>query len=158
CNTVDLAANHGITDYPATSTVSSHVDPVSPEGTGSLVILHATAGPDAPTRALAPVADAQVSSGNPTTNYGSGTSIFLQSATTGFGNERGWLRFDLSSLPAGSVITSASLEMFCWKATGPSLDTEVHGGTVDTWTESSITWNAPPPFGMTTIATKTLAS
>jgi 2',3'-cyclic-nucleotide 2'-phosphodiesterase (5'-nucleotidase family) len=158
CNTVDLAASKGITDYPVDSTVTAHVDPLSPEATGGQVTLTATAGPEPPVRTLGPQADAQVSSGNPTTNSGSSSSMFIQSATTGFGNERAWLRFDLSTLPAGAVITSASLEMFCWKATGASLDTEVHGGTDDTWVESSITWNTQPAFGSTVIAAQTLAA
>lgn len=108
-------------------------------------------------RTLAPVADTQVSSGNSTTNYGSATSIFIQSATTSFANERGWLRFDLSSLPASANITSASLEMFCWKATGASLPTEVHGGTTDTWVESTINYGNQPAFGAT-LSTTTLAA
>jgi hypothetical protein len=157
CNTVDLAASHGITDYPAAAAVAAQVDPISPEGTDSPITLTATAGAIAPTRTLAPVADAQVSSTNPTTNYGATNNIFIQSATSGFGNERGWLRFDLSSLPADSVITGASLEMYCWKATGASLPTEVHGGTSDTWVETSITASTQPAFGPV-ISTQTLAA
>ena len=155
CNTVDLAASKGITDYPATSTVTSQVNPLSPEGTGSAIALTATAGANAPTLTLAPVADAQVSSVNAGTNFGTATNIFIQSATTGFGNERGWLRFDLSTLPANAVITSASLEMYCWKATGASLATEVHGGSIDTWGETTINYGNQPAFGPT-LATQTL--
>jgi hypothetical protein len=104
CNTVELAASKGISDYPASSTVSAHVDPISPEGIDPSEILSATAGPNAPSRTLAPVADTQVSSTNLTTNYGTTNNIFIQSATSGFGDERGWLLFDLSGLPSDAVI------------------------------------------------------
>jgi 2',3'-cyclic-nucleotide 2'-phosphodiesterase (5'-nucleotidase family) len=157
CATVDLASSRGITGFPASAAVTAQIDPLSPQATTPTVTLSATAGPSAPTRVLSPVADAQVSSGNPNTNSGSATSMFIQSAATNFGNERAWLRFDLSSLPSDAVVTAATLEMYCWKATGPSLDTEVHGGTSDTWGETTITWNNQPAFGPT-LATQTLAA
>ena len=157
CNTVDPAASQGIVDYPAASTVASHVDPVAPEVTDPTITLTATAGANAPTRTPAPVADAQVSSGKATTNSGASTNMFIQSsATDSFGNERAFLRFDLSTLPPGSVITSARLEMFCWKATGPSLATEADAVASDSWLESAITWNNQPALGAT-LATTTLA-
>jgi 2',3'-cyclic-nucleotide 2'-phosphodiesterase (5'-nucleotidase family) len=158
CATVDLAASQGIVDYPAASTVASHVDPVAPEVEGPTITLTATAGPNAPTRTPAPVADAQVSSGNPSTNYGTTTNLFIQSsATDGFGNERAFLRFDLSSLPAGSVITSAQLQMYNWRSIGPSLIAEAHAVANDTWGESTITFANQPTLG-DTLATTTLAS
>ena len=157
CNTVGLAASQGIVDYPAASTVASHVDPVAPEVSDTAITLTATAGANAPTRTPAPAADAQVSSGKATTNSGASTNMFIQSsATDSFGNERAFLRFDLSTLPPGSVITSARLEMFCWKATGPSLAAEADAVASDGWAESGITWNTQPALGAT-LATTTLA-
>jgi 2',3'-cyclic-nucleotide 2'-phosphodiesterase (5'-nucleotidase family) len=169
CDTVVLASPQGIANYPAASTVSSHVDPIAPEGlTGSLT-LTATTGANTSARTLVPVADAEVASfgTNADTNFGTSNNIFLQSTTAGpFGNERGWLRFDLSSLPADSVITAADLELFNWKSTGASLATEVHGGDTDDWLESGspplqppfpITWNRQPTFGPT-LSMQTLAA
>ena len=59
--------------------------------------------------ALSPVADAEVASGSGGTNFGTSTNIFIQgtTATGTFGIERGWLKFDLSGIPAGSTISSA---------------------------------------------------
>ena len=148
CNTVDPAASKGIVDYPASSTVASHVDPVAPEVTDPAITLTATAGANAPTRTPAPAADAQVSSGRATTNSGASTNMFIQSsATDSFGNERAFLRFDLSTLPPGSVITSARLEMFCWKATGPSLAAEADAVTSDSWVESAHHLEQPAGLG-----------
>jgi 2',3'-cyclic-nucleotide 2'-phosphodiesterase / 3'-nucleotidase / 5'-nucleotidase len=142
-----LASSAGISDFPPTSTVSSHVDPIPATTTASSVALSATAVVNSSNVfSLAPVADASVSSANPTSNTNS-TTLFVESATSGFGDERSWLRFDLSSLPAGATITSASLQLFCWSTAGLSLPTEVHGVSDDTWTESGITWNTQPALG-----------
>jgi 2',3'-cyclic-nucleotide 2'-phosphodiesterase (5'-nucleotidase family) len=101
-------------------------------------------------RDLAPVADAQVSSGATVAgaNYGSTTSFFLQSANTAntFGNQRAWLRFQLpGAIPPGATITSARLRIYQFDADpeGDDLAIEVRGGP-DTWTESGITWNNQP--------------
>jgi 2',3'-cyclic-nucleotide 2'-phosphodiesterase (5'-nucleotidase family) len=160
CHTVTLAASEGITDFPAESTVSSTMEAVFPVATDGAVTLVANASPASETWTLAPVADAQVASGRPDTNYGTTTNIYLQSSASGYGNERGWLRFDLSAIPAGATIASASLDLWCWKASGPVLDTEVHGGDSDAWLEAgagAITWNNQPTFGGV-LATQTLAA
>jgi 2',3'-cyclic-nucleotide 2'-phosphodiesterase (5'-nucleotidase family) len=155
CDSVVLAASKGINGYPPSALVAAHVDPISPEGTGSSTLLTATAGSNAPVVTLSPVADAQVSSLNGTTNYGGTTNLFVQSSTSGFGDERSWLRFDLSSVPAGSVVTSAALQLYCWRALGASLATEAHGAP-DTWTESGLTFNTQPTLGPT-LSMQTLA-
>jgi 2',3'-cyclic-nucleotide 2'-phosphodiesterase (5'-nucleotidase family) len=156
--TVALAANQGIADFPPVSTVTSHVDALPPEGTDPVVTLTSTAGATPSLRTLSPAADAQVETGAPTSNFGTTNNIFIESSsTTSFGDERGWLRFDLSSLPGGAVIESASLEMFCFNAKGPSLLTEVHGAP-DNWAESGasgITFANQPAFGPT-LSTQTL--
>src|SRR5262249_36405162 len=88
----------------------------------------------------------QVESGNATGNFGTTSNMFIQSASSGFGNERGWLKFDLTLLPPGSVITAASLEMYCWKTTGASLPVEVRSST-DGWTETGINFSNQPALG-----------
>ena len=86
------------------------------------------------------------------------TTFFIESAATGaFGNERAWLRFDLSSIPAGATITSTKLNMWCWKATGASLPAGVYGGDSDAWGETTVTYNNQPTFGAA-LDTQTLAS
>jgi 2',3'-cyclic-nucleotide 2'-phosphodiesterase (5'-nucleotidase family) len=156
CSGTELASNYGISDFPPTSTVVSDVAPVPVMTTNGQVTLVANAGANTPTSVVAPVADAQVVSGHPTSNYGTTTNLYVQSSNSGYGNERAWLRFDLSSLPSGSTITSASLSLFCWKTAGAALPTEVRGGMSDSWTETGITWNTQPGFGEV-LATQTLA-
>ena len=158
CDTAVLASTLGISSFPPASAATSHVDPV-PAGTtnGSLTLTATTAVNPGNVFSLAPLADAQVESGNPANNYNT-TNLFVESAASGgFQDERAWLRFDLSSIPAGATITSAKLNMWCWSAAGASLPAEIHGGDSDSWGETTITWNNQPTFGAV-LDTQTLAA
>ncbi|MFC2058153.1 DNRLRE domain-containing protein [Chloroflexota bacterium] len=69
---------------------------------------------------------------------------------TGVGNNRVLLKFDLSSIPQGSTITSAELGALLvayWKEpeepTGPTIQITSHRLTSD-WGESTVTWNTAP--------------
>jgi 2',3'-cyclic-nucleotide 2'-phosphodiesterase/3'-nucleotidase/5'-nucleotidase len=107
---------------------------------------------------LSPVADAQVASGKPSTNYGTGTNAYVQSSSTSsFGNERVWVKFDLSTLPTGMTITGASLQLWDWKSAGAAMPAEVRGGLTDSWTETGLTWNSQPTLG-NVLDTQTLAA
>ena len=150
-----LASTQGFTAFPVTSSLASRIDPLPPGATASALTLTATSTSGI---TLSPVADAQVVSGKPTTNYGTGTNLYVQSAATGaYGNERSWLRFDLSSIPAGTTITGASLELYCFKATGAALPTTVSGCSNDTWAETALTWATQPAIG-SVLDTQTLAA
>jgi len=160
CATVELASSRGITDYPAMVDVTSQAGPVTVDNPAPSITLTAGAGPSPTVRYLAPVADAQVASGHATSNYGTSSNIYLQSSNASYANERDWLKFDLSVLPSGSTITGAALQMYCWKASGPAMAAEVHGGTDDTWIESNtggITWATQPGYG-SVLDTQTLAA
>jgi 2',3'-cyclic-nucleotide 2'-phosphodiesterase (5'-nucleotidase family) len=146
------------TALPAASGITSRV--VAQLASASApVTLTATAAITGGGYLLAPVADAQVASGSPGTNYGTSSNIFIQSSTAAgtFGVERGWLKFDLSSIPAGSTITGASLQIWNWKATGAALPVEVRSATIDSWTENGLTYANQPAFG-SVIDTQTLAA
>lgn len=142
---------------PSTSEVTSVVDPLPSIATGAIT-LTATANVTGGGYGLAPVADAEVASGSPTSNFGTNSNLFVQSSTASgaFGVERGWLKFDLSSIPANSTIASATLTLWNWKSTGPAFPVEVRSG-ADSWTESGITWSTQPAPG-NVLDSQTLAS
>jgi 2',3'-cyclic-nucleotide 2'-phosphodiesterase (5'-nucleotidase family) len=142
---------------PTASSVSSRVNPLQPATAAASINLAATASSTSGIYYLSPSADGQVASGNPTTNYGASTNIYIQSDNSGFGNERGWLKFDLASIPAGSIINSATLQLWNWKSTGASLPVEVRSASDDTWTETGINWSTQPALGAV-LDTQTLTS
>ena len=152
CDSAVLGSTVGVTALPATSTLNSFVNPTVGITSASSVTLTATAtSQPGNVYSLTPVADATVASGNPTANTNT-TTLFLQSATTtasSFGNERSWFKYDLSSIPAGSTITSAQLQLYCWAAAASPMTVAISGSTNDTWTETGITWNTQPTFGST---------
>jgi 2',3'-cyclic-nucleotide 2'-phosphodiesterase (5'-nucleotidase family) len=158
CDNAVLAASLGISSFPAASTVRSHVDALPPSTTSGPLTLTATALVNAQNVFnLGPTDDATVSSGNPTTPNGTSTTLFLQSGTTGFGNERTWLKFDLSSLPNGSTISNATVQLYCWSAGTTPMPVVVAGASSDSWTEAALTWNTQPAFG-SDLDTETLAA
>jgi len=90
--------------------------------------------------------DAYIWEKSPDTNYGSDTYLELGGK---FGKaQRSIIRFDLSSLPAGSTVTSAKLYLYFYAATGsPNFNIGAHrvnhgAPNYETgWTEAGVTWN-----------------
>ena len=141
----------GAVDY----TPVSSVDPIFPLlQTNAQITLVATATDSVvPTHALLPaIADADVEDGNPDMNNGAAENLYVQSASTNasfYGDERIWLKFDLSGIPAGATIDSATLKLYCWgnfEATA-NLPADVHSCSDDSWTETGISWNTQPVPG-----------
>jgi hypothetical protein len=92
-----------------------------------------------------PTVDSWVELTNPNTNHGSDQTLHVRvnwDSTNGIVTNlrRTYLKFDLSSLPSGTVIDSAILHIF------RSGDEDVPSvySTTDNWTESGITWNNQP--------------
>lgn len=142
---------------PNASGISSRMDPLVATASSG-VTLSASAAISGGGYVLSPVADAQVESGVPGSNFGSSNNLFLQSSSTStYGNERGWLKFDLSSIPVGSTITGATLQLWNWRSAGAAMPVEVRGIADDSWTESGLTWNNQPALG-NVLDTQTLAS
>jgi 2',3'-cyclic-nucleotide 2'-phosphodiesterase (5'-nucleotidase family) len=159
CSGVTLGSTQGITSFPPMSSVSSSVNPLPAMTTDSSIVLSTTASVNNPTFTLAPVADAQVASGHATTNYGTSTNLYVESSAAGYGDERTWVKFDLSSIPSSAVVSSATLQLYNWKSTGEAVPAEAHAGTDDTWTETGITWSTQPAFdAVDVLDTQTLAA
>jgi len=97
-------------------------------------------------------ADAYLASGSPNQNHGSETIMDL------FDGRDGLVRFDVSSIPAGSTVTSATLILVVPSVTG--LNTKNYGVNrilVD-WNEGTVTWNSPGSTAGTHYATNPTAS
>lgn len=113
-----------------------------PASTESLLqpMIHAT--PD-PTANLPSVADAQVRDwvGYGDTNYGTSTGMYV-GYDLDTGTFRSFVRFDLSSIPSGSTINSASFNAYVDGVSGsPTIDVY---RVLSSWGEHNITWNNQP--------------
>lgn len=94
---------------------------------------------------LSPEADTYVSENAPATNFGSETYLEAGLDFNGIARSRIWLRFDLSSIPSGSNITSAALGIFVFLLKEyPTSIYDLRRSTNITWGEGTITWNNAP--------------
>ena len=98
---------------------------------------------------LYPEADVIVIQSSPTVNYNSTQKIAVGGGS--YGTYRTWMRFDLSSIPAGSTINSGILELqnfYEERAGGGAYPgdyiIDVARSTDITWNKTTITWNNAP--------------
>ena len=94
---------------------------------------------------LVSTADSYVQQDASGTNYGDAVLMDVGSMKDGgtYKNRRSFAKFDVSSIPASSTVSSATLTL-C--ATGVPIDTrtyEVHAASAD-WAEMTITWSNQP--------------
>lgn len=92
---------------------------------------------------MVPTDDAHVAEGYPDNNFGDKTALYLQSYTNGYKNERIFLKFDLSGIPNGSIITQAKLYLHCWYGNYGRTDAQCYL-VEDSWGEKTINWNNQP--------------
>lgn len=83
--------------------------------------------------------DAHIQEDDPTANFGSANDLKVRSKSEG-NNRRALVEFDLSAIPSGAFIESATLRVFMNNAPGISRTYEVHRLTKN-WVESQVTWN-----------------
>lgn len=97
-----------------------------------------------PTFVIYPTDDADVYERYPDTNYGSDTSIYVQPWKNR--RNRGFLKFDLSSIPEDVVIIEAKLHLYAWRKKYKDFSVGVYGilSLYDSWSEDTITWNNQP--------------
>jgi len=94
------------------------------------------------------VADAEIRSDAPDTNYGAETTLSALSTSTPT-YRKGYIKFDASGLGAGTTvsdITSFSM-YFTQTYARDSKFYLITGATADSWNESTITWNNAPANG-----------
>jgi len=96
-------------------------------------------------------ADSYVNQASAGTNYGTETTTLVQARTAKA--RRSLVQFDISAIPEGSTINSATLELYATAVTG-GLTLNVHRIT-GTWTETGVTWTNQPSFTSTADASIT---
>jgi alpha-tubulin suppressor-like RCC1 family protein/fibronectin type 3 domain-containing protein len=97
-------------------------------------------------------ADSWVNQAASTTNYGTATIVYAQNRASNA--RRTLVKFDLSQIPAGSSINSATLEIYAASAPAVSQTLNVHRVT-GSWTETGVTWSTMPTFNSTADASIT---
>jgi hypothetical protein len=105
-----------------------------------LVVSIPSVGSTTSTTTLNPTADAFVDAGNASTNYGTYTSLQVDTEPL----QKSFMKFDLSSL-AGKSVSSAKLRIYINNA---SADTQNIKSVADNaWTETGLTYNNQPVMG-----------
>jgi hypothetical protein len=94
-------------------------------------------------------ADTGVAAQSPTSNYGTDAFLGIQ-AFNSSGRQRGLIQFDLSGIPAGSTINSATFGAYYYSYFDNGLDpvgrTYYLYGITDPWTETGVTWSNQPGY------------
>ncbi|KKL90678.1 hypothetical protein LCGC14_1902290, partial [marine sediment metagenome] len=97
--------------------------------------------PGSETVTLTANADTYIKEANPTLNFGSAS---LLRTTTDTNDNYGLIKFNLNSIPAGSVISDVELKLYCSYYAG----SQIYIAESDSyWSESSVTWDTKPTQG-----------
>ncbi len=94
--------------------------------------------------------DSFVSQISPNTNYGTDSTLLVRSTTL----NRAWVQFNLSSIPAGSTVQTATLRLYLSTAPATSRSYDAHRVTAS-WEEATVTWNNQPSVAATATFTQT---
>lgn len=103
---------------------------------------------------LTPTADAHVRDGSSAnTNFGTATTIEVQSSGTTGENRDAYFKFDLSSV---GDINNGKLRIFASTSAAGSVTTSVYPVSNTTWTEAAINWNNRPTLGSPALSSVTI--
>ncbi len=125
----------------------SRIDSISGSSKDANITLHASAfdvNDDLSYTSILAAEDAQVVSGNPESNYGESKNFYIQKSGGSYGEENGFIQFDMSSLPEGQKITGVKVRLYAWRTMGDPIHIACFGVNDDNWSESSITWSNKP--------------
>ncbi len=104
---------------------------------------------------LNPNADAHVRDGaSANSNFGTATTIEVQSSGTSGESRDAYFKFDLSSV---GDINNAKLRIFAATSAAGSVSTSVYPVSNTTWTEAGINWNNRPALGTPVLASVTVS-
>ncbi len=96
---------------------------------------------------LTSVADTHAQQNKGDTNYGTDTSMMVRTFATAK-NARAFVQFDVSSIPAGSTVSSATLTLCATSVPGSTRTYDLHRVTAS-WVETTLTWNNQPGVAAT---------
>ena len=121
-----------------------------------------TPPPGATVVTLLAIADVYANQNLASTNYGALTNMYVRSTTSGSpdANQRMFVRFDTSGVPAGATIQSAYLRIRMDLAPAASRSYNVHR-VAASWAETTLTWSNQPAVvasATSTITTGTTAN
>jgi hypothetical protein len=140
-----------VPDLSGTSTAPSHIYPTvntyvvglrARDKDGGTSAVSTTTAAIVPIVTLPAVADAWIDQNSPNANQGSATVLDVRSYDTDR-NRRALVRSDLSGLPAGPTILSATLSLYASIVPSTSRTYGLRRITTD-WSESGVTWNTAP--------------
>ena len=124
------------------------------------VLLCAAGSALAGTATLSPIEDSYVWDDDLDGNYGAQNYMIVGEwdGASPYGTCRSYLMFDLSSIPAGQTITSATLHLSCKTLYNSNAVTGAHFLSDDTWDEYTITWrNVTTAFNAVATDTTSIA-
>jgi hypothetical protein len=94
-------------------------------------------------RVIVPTDDAYVDIGQPDSNLGSASKMYVGRFDVNW--ENAFLKFDLSSIPADATIQDVKLYLWCYDVFA-GTGVRAHPVDDDDWSEGTVTWNAAPSF------------
>lgn len=99
--------------------------------------------PTPTTVTLDAIADTYVDGANPSTNYGTNPSVYV-ALNASLQARVALVRFDLSAIPLGASVQTATFQMNLESASGPSFISLTLGRAQAAWTETGVTWTSCP--------------